>query len=230
MRRKDRTLGRKMLCAVVLLLAGTRSDASRELPRDVSAQTPTIITLIEYSDLQCPYAAKGQRVIERVLAVYGQVVNYEYRHHPFKRHPHAKAAAERYEAVRIRSSVAADALRRIIFQEQHRLNHEGDAFLDDAISRVGFDPRAIVRESRSFEISRRLKAEMREVEAHAFDLSPSYIIAGVDIRGPASFKDFEDIICRELRTSRGHERSNVDCWALVQPNWLRLEELDREQP
>jgi predicted DsbA family dithiol-disulfide isomerase len=229
MSKTRRRFHRAMMLAIALILAGTSSQASRSGSPRVDGERQTIITLIEYSDFQCPFAADGQRVIERVLAVYGQAVNYEYRHHPFKRHPHSMVAAERYEAIRIRSSAAADTLRRTVFRDQSSFDSKGEKFLDEAIMRLGFDPGAIARESKSPHVRRRLNAQMREVEDHNFTQSPSYILAGVELKGPKSFADFEKIICRELRKSRGGEQNDADCWSLVQPDWQRLDELDREE-
>jgi hypothetical protein len=54
-----------------------------------------------------------------------------------------------------------------------------------------------------------------------------------DFQCPFAAEAFEQIICSELRKAVAVDRGNSaqaeepDCWTLVQPDWKRLEELDR---
>lgn len=55
------------------------------------------VTIVEFSDFQCPFCAKAQAVLERVLETYPNEVKLVYRHFPLERNPHAKLAAEAAE-------------------------------------------------------------------------------------------------------------------------------------
>jgi len=200
-------------------------------PTEPQQQHPTI-SLIEYSDFQCPFAAAGQPIIERVLAVYGQAVKYEYRHHTIGSHPYAIPAARRYEALHDRDPAAADRLRHALFSDQARLNKEGERFLDEVITQLGYDPQLIARESETPSITERLGEQMAEVDAQKLLGTPGYVVAGITLEGPTPFSKFEQVICGELRKARFAAAAShsgpeePDCWTLVKPDWKRLDELD----
>jgi predicted DsbA family dithiol-disulfide isomerase len=220
-----------LLAVGAVLIALTGCAGGPVAPQLAKPQHATI-SLIEYSDFLCPSSASGQQIIERVLAVYGQVVKYEYRHHVINIHPYAMTAARRYEALHDRDPAAADRLRRALFTNQTRLSTEKDSFLDELITQLGYDPQVIARESETPAITERLDGQMAEFDAYKLVGTPGYIVAGITMQGPKSFSEFEQIICYELRRAgfagtAGHSSSEKsDCWTLVKPDWKRLDELE----
>jgi len=52
------------------------------------------VTLIEYSDFQCPFCQEASRTIADVRRRYGSVVRFVFRQYPLPKHRHAFAAAE----------------------------------------------------------------------------------------------------------------------------------------
>ena len=61
-------------------------------PARGSASAP--ITLIEFSDFQCPFCLRAHPTVEQVLAHYGDKIRFVYRHYPLPNHPQARPAAE----------------------------------------------------------------------------------------------------------------------------------------
>ena len=55
------------------------------------------ITIVEFSDFQCPFCASAQPVLKQVLEAYPNDVKLVFRHFPLERHPEAKIAAEAAE-------------------------------------------------------------------------------------------------------------------------------------
>lgn len=101
---------------------GLSPDSSRgPHPR---SNANAIVTVLEYSDLQCP-ACKGaqDRVIKPLLERYGSQMRLEFRHFPLTRvHAYALAAAEASEC-------AADQgkfweFTDLVYSEQEKLNNE----------------------------------------------------------------------------------------------------------
>lgn len=65
----------------------------------VKGASEASVTLVEYSDFQCPACKAFQPVLEDVLATYGDQVRLVYRHFPlYTIHPNAEAAAIASEA------------------------------------------------------------------------------------------------------------------------------------
>jgi protein-disulfide isomerase len=56
------------------------------------------VTLVEYSDFQCPACASFQPVLKELLATYGENLKFEYKHYPLPIHPYAQQAAIAAEA------------------------------------------------------------------------------------------------------------------------------------
>jgi protein-disulfide isomerase len=55
------------------------------------------VTIVEFSDFQCPFCANAQAVLRQVLETYPGDVKLVYRHFPLERHSQAKLAAEAAE-------------------------------------------------------------------------------------------------------------------------------------
>ncbi len=56
------------------------------------------VTIVEYSDFQCPACGRAQPIVERVIQDYGDRIKFVYRHYPLVSiHPYAWKAAEASE-------------------------------------------------------------------------------------------------------------------------------------
>lgn len=67
------------------------SDAGRE-SRGGGADAP--ITIVAFSDYECPFCNKGELVIAEVMAAYGDKIRYVHRDYPLPFHKSARPAAE----------------------------------------------------------------------------------------------------------------------------------------
>ncbi len=95
------------ISAVVLLVAlsfgalalngGTGKTISRV---DMSGSADAALTIIEYSDFQCPYCARAEPTVKKIKETYGNAVSIEYRQFPLDFHENARAAAEASECAR----------------------------------------------------------------------------------------------------------------------------------
>lgn len=58
------------------------------------------VSIVEFSDFECPYCNKFEPTIKQVLDTYGDKVRFTYRHFPLSFHPNAEKAAEAYECAK----------------------------------------------------------------------------------------------------------------------------------
>lgn len=65
--------------------------AADGLPIRGNAEAP--VTIIEFSDFQCPYCARAAQTVAELLEKYPQEVRFAYMHYPLPSHPWARPAA-----------------------------------------------------------------------------------------------------------------------------------------
>jgi len=58
------------------------------------------VTVVEFSDFECPYCSRFADTMEQVLADYGDKVKFTYRHFPLSFHAQAQKAAEAFECAK----------------------------------------------------------------------------------------------------------------------------------
>ena len=60
----------------------------------ILGRTDAKVTIVEFSDFQCPFCARVQPVLEEVRKTYGDDVRIVYKHLPLSFHQHAEGAAQ----------------------------------------------------------------------------------------------------------------------------------------
>ena len=79
----------------------------------------SLVTLLEYGDLECPYCGQAEPVVRELLAEFGEI-RYVWRHLPLTHvHPHAQLAAEATEAAHLQG--AFWEMHDLLFQHQDAL-------------------------------------------------------------------------------------------------------------
>lgn len=58
------------------------------------------VSVVEFSDFECPYCGRFVPSIDQLLANYGDKIRFTYRHFPLSFHPQAQKAAEAYECAK----------------------------------------------------------------------------------------------------------------------------------
>lgn len=69
----------------------TLEQATANLPFRGQPEAP--VTIVEYSDFQCPYCARGAVTVHQILEKYPNDVKFVFQHFPLEFHPWAKPAA-----------------------------------------------------------------------------------------------------------------------------------------
>jgi protein-disulfide isomerase len=77
---------------VDMKLEPLRAEVAATGPAKGPAQAP--VTIVEFSDFQCPFCARVNPTLEQVRAKYGDKVRIVFRQYPLDMHPQARKAAE----------------------------------------------------------------------------------------------------------------------------------------
>lgn len=156
------------------------------------------VTIVEYSDFQCPYCARGFQTVEQVLEEYGDKVRVVYKHLPLDFHPMAMPAAKYFEAIALQDEAKAKKFHDLIFQNQGELKGDGEKFLQQTAKKVGADMAKLKKDLDSKEVTSRIESDMAEAKKFGFSGTPGFLINGVSVRGAYPFPEFKKIIDRHL--------------------------------
>ena len=96
------------------------------------------ITLVEYSDFQCPYCSRGYKTVLSLLDKYKDKIRFVYKHLPLSFHPQAMITSQYYEALRLQSAEKAFKFHDKVYDEQKKLEN-GESFLKEVAKSVGAD-------------------------------------------------------------------------------------------
>ena len=151
------------------------------------------LVLVEYSDFECPYCARGSRVVEQLREKYGDQLQTIYKHNPLQFHKQAAKAAKYYEAIRLQDVEKAHKFHDELFANQAGLK-KGDAFFKDAAKNAGADMARLEKDLKSDAIAKRIADDVKEAASFGFDGTPAFILNGVPVKGAYPLEHFEMII------------------------------------
>jgi protein-disulfide isomerase len=160
------------------------------------------ITIVEYSDFQCPYCGRGFATLREVLKAYEGKVKFVFKNLPLPMHPMAMPAAKRFEAIALQDAGKAFKYHDEVFKNQDKLNADGEKFLDSVAKKVGADMAKLKSDMNSDKVKARIDADMKEAEKFGISGTPGFIVNGVSIRGAYPADTFKTIIDRQLATNK----------------------------
>jgi len=152
------------------------------------------ITIIEFSDYQCPYCQSWyQQVYEQLLASYPHQIRFVYRDLPLPMHPEALPAAEAADCAGEQGSYWKyhDAL----FDQQYGLGR--DAYLHYAAD-LGLDVQAFTDCLDSQRYKDEVQGDARDAAKAGLSGTPSFVINGQVLIGAQPFAQFQALIDEEL--------------------------------
>lgn len=165
--------------------------------------TKPLVTIVEFSDFECPFCGAVQPVLKQVMQTYGNDVRLVFKHMPLEGHRNSLPAA--------RAAYCAAEQDRF-WQFHDALFASGNlsaAVIDDIAVGLGlgvpkFQACLSSEQSRAAVIKDIETARLFHIES-----TPSFIVNGQLIKGALSFADFQKIIERELG-QRAQKQSSIN--------------------
>lgn len=146
------------------------------------------VTLVEYSDFQCPACAAFQPVVKTVLEQYGENVKFEYKHFPLPIHSFAQQAALAAEAAGQQGKFYEyhDAL----FENQQTWSKSAtpQTFFVQYAQDLGLDVEKFKTHMKSSILRDSVRADMSEARELGLTGTPTFFLNGQKME----IKTFED--------------------------------------
>ena len=198
------------------LVAKLRSDAhvklALEAPRVnvASAGHPWTggkdapVTIVEFSDFQCPYCKSAEPVLKEIRAKYGDKVKLVYLDFPLGMHPHAldAAVAGRCAGEQNKFWELHDAM----FSDQSKLDAAG---LKASAAKAGLDAKKFDACFAARPGEPGIKADQTQGEQLGVSGTPTFFVNGREMVGMESAKGFSDVIDEELARGGGSQKQTA---------------------
>lgn len=157
------------------------------------------VTIVEYSDFQCPYCQKGHATMKEVVAAYPGKVKVIFKDMPIERiHPLARPASDMYEAIALQDKAKATKFKDYVFENQDKLNAGGEKFIEEAAKKSGANVAKAKTDSKGDAVKARIEADKAEGEKFGFTGTPGYLVNGVSLKGAYPIEEFKKIIDQHL--------------------------------
>ncbi len=151
------------------------------------------VTIVEFSDFQCPFCSKAEPSVDEVMKTYSDKVKVVFRHFPLDFHDKAFKAAE----------AAACAEDQGKFWEFHKtlFANQGALAIEDLKTHaktLGLDTAKFNECLDGGKMKTKVDADMAAAKAVGVNGTPAFFINGVMLSGAQPFEKFKEVIDAEL--------------------------------
>lgn len=173
-------------------------DGTMNLPLDATdwtkgAPTPKL-TLVEYSDFQCPACGAYYPMVEEVFAEYKDKISFTYRHFPLPQHKNALPAAYAAEAAGAQGKFweMAD----LLFKNQNDWSESVTAQItfEGYAQKLGLDMAKYKVDVNSDATKARITRSRKSGELSSIDHTPTFFLNGKMATNPRSKEEFKALI------------------------------------
>ncbi|MDZ4786117.1 MAG: thioredoxin domain-containing protein [bacterium] len=151
------------------------------------------VTIIEFSDFECPFCTRGKTTMEEVLKAYPNDVKVAFKNLPLPFHKNALPAAK--------AGIAAGNQGKFwemhdkMFDNQKTLSQE---FYEATAKELGLDVAKFKTDMESAETIAQIEADKKLAEANGIQGTPGFFVNGVAVKGAYPFDHFQKLIDRWL--------------------------------
>lgn len=178
-----------------------RPDANREYDVEVGGapvkgSEDAIITIVEWSDFQCPFCNRVSPTLAQIEKEYGDKVRIAFKHMPLSIHPQAAQAHAAAEAAHRQGKFWEMHDR--IFANQRDLSEET---LERYAQEIGLDMDRFASDLDDASLKQRIESDMQQASKLGVTGTPSFFINGKYLSGAQPFANFKRIIDAAIEKS-----------------------------
>lgn len=154
------------------------------------------VTIVEYSDFQCPFCSKGATLLKDIEKKYGNKVQIAFKHYPLPFHAQAKIAAEASMCANEQSNNLFWKMHDEMFNDQSKLDK--DNLLLKA-KKIGAKMPEFEKCLNSGKFTAAVEADVAEGQAIGVKSTPTFFVNGKLLAGAQPLEVFSEIIDAELK-------------------------------
>ncbi len=154
------------------------------------------VTIVEFSDFQCPYCSRAEATLRQVEQAYGEKVRFAWKHEPLPMHPNALPAALAAEAAREQGKFWQ--MHEKLFANQTALSPDG---YERWAKEIGLDMGRFRESLRSQKNRARIDEDVSLAQRIGATGTPTFFVNGQKIEGAVPFEQFKQVVDRELQKS-----------------------------
>ena len=152
------------------------------------------ITIVEFSDFQCPFCKRGKETMDQVLKAYPNDVKLAFKNLPLPFHNQAMPAAKAAYAAGKQGKFWE--FHDLLFGNQDKL---GDEFFESSAKQLGLDVAKFKKDIADPATEKAIKEESELGGKLGIQGTPGFFVSGVAVRGAYPFEHFKSIIDRVLK-------------------------------
>jgi protein-disulfide isomerase len=153
------------------------------------------ITIVEYSDFQCPYCAQAVPTVKKILKNYANKVRIVYKQFPLDFHKDAFRASEASLCINEQSNEGFWKLHDYMLANPRSLNQ---ANLIEKATEYGANKNQFSQCLQSGKYANQVDREMQEGRAIGVSSTPMFFVNGISLKGAQPYSAFEQLIEEEL--------------------------------
>lgn len=157
------------------------------------------ITLIEYSDLQCPACRAYYPVVNKLTDEFGQSVLFSYRHFPLRQiHFNSQLASQAAEAAGVQGKFWE--MHDLLFERQDKWVNEKDpkALFEEYAKELGLNIDQFKNDLQSNEVENQVEKDYQSGVKAGVNATPTFFLNGIKLQNPATLEEFRDIIQKQI--------------------------------
>jgi len=162
----------------------------------VRGRADALVTIVEFSDFQCPYCKRVEPTLDQVRKQYGDKVRIVWKDEPLPFHPRAEPAAELARAARAQKGDAGFwAMHDALFDSQPALE---DSDFERIAKKVGLDAQKALAQVKAKTYARGIGADKDQADDVSASGTPHFFVNGRRLVGAQPFEKFKALIDDEL--------------------------------
>ena len=166
----------------------------------VQGPDTALITIVEFSDFQCPFCKRVEDTLKKVKETYGDKTRLVWKHEPLPFHPRAEPAAElTVYAFKEKGSKGFWAAHDKLFDLQPKLE---DADLEGAAKDIGLDVEKAKKAIASHKYKDLIDADADLADNVQASGTPHFFINGRRLVGAQPFEKFQSVIDEEMKNAQ----------------------------